>query len=219
MKKILYKINSILFIVWSLADAYGQTHDLKAKTLLNQVNQKVESYNNIQIDFKYVLENEAENVRQETKGKLTIQDNKYVLEILGIQRIFDGETVFTISLEDQEVTISKENSENESSITPTALLNFFETGYNYEMDISHDKSGRKIQYVKLTPIDSESEIEYALLGIDEKTKHIHNLIEIGDNSTKTVLTVLNFKTNANLPNDLFNFDASKYANYYINNLD
>lgn len=219
MKKILYKINSILFIVWTLADAYGQAQDLKAKTLLNQVNQKIESYNNIQIDFKYVLENEAENVRQETKGKLTIQDNKYVLEILGIQRIFDGETVFTISLEDQEVTISKENSENESSINPTALLNFFETGYNYEMDISHDKSGRKIQYVKLTPIDSESEIEYALLGIDVKTKHIHNLIEIGDNSTKTVLTVLNFKTNANLPNDLFNFDASKYANYYINNLD
>lgn len=219
MKKILYKINSILFIVWTLANAYGQTQDLKAKTLLNQVNQKVESYSNIQIDFKYVLENEAENVRQETKGKLTIQDNKYVLEILGIQRIFDGETVFTISLEDQEVTISKENSENESSITPTALLNFFETGYNYEMDISHDKSGRKIQYVKLTPIDSESEIKYALLGIDLKTKHIHNLIEIGDNFTKTVLTVLNFETNANLPNDLFNFDASKYANYYINNLD
>ncbi len=39
--------------------------------------------------------------------------------------------------------------------------------------------GRKIQYVKLNPIDTNSEIKHVLLGIDATTKHIYNLIEVG----------------------------------------
>jgi len=57
------------------------------------------------------------------------------------------------------------------------------------------------------------------LGIDAKTKHIYNLIEIGKNDTKTTLTVNSFKTNQPISKSLFKFDKSKYKNYYINNLD
>ena len=47
------------------------------------------------------------------------------------------------------------------------------------MDIIQNVRGRKIQYIKLNPIDSNSEISYVLLGIDINTKHVYNLIEIG----------------------------------------
>ncbi|WP_452600276.1 LolA family protein, partial [Pontimicrobium sp. MEBiC01747] len=73
--------------------------------------------------------------------------------------------------------------------------------------------------VKLTPIDSKSEIKYILLGIDSQTKHIYNLIEIGKNNTKTTLTVNSFKTNEPISKSLFTFDESKYSDYYINTLD
>ena len=197
----------------------GQTHDPEVKALLQAVNAKVESYNNIQIDFKYVLENDSENIRQETRGKITLSGDKYALDILGVQRLFDGETLYTISPEDEEVTISKDNSEDDNTISPSALLTFYESGYNYKLDISQLKFGRKIQYIKLTPIDSEAEIKYALLGVDTKTKHIYNLIEIGENDTKTTLTILAFKTNIPLPKSFFKFNASEYDDYYINNLD
>jgi outer membrane lipoprotein-sorting protein len=197
----------------------AQSKDPKAKQLLSEVNEKVNSYDNIQISFKYILENESENIRQETKGKITLEKDKYVLDILGIQRIFDGKTLITISPEDEEVTISNENSDEDDTISPNQLLSFFEEGYNYKLDIIQDKMGRKIQYIKLNPIDSDTEIKYALLGIDIKTKHIYNLIEIGNNNTKTTLVVLDFDTNIPLPQSFFNFDASKYSDYYINNLD
>lgn len=190
-----------------------------AKKLLDEVSTKVKSYDNISIDFKYVLVNLEEDINQETRGNVILQGDKYLLNILGITRIFDGKTLFSISPEDEEVTISSENSQDENTITPSKMLSFYENGYNYKMDIIQNVNGRKIQFVKLTPIDSNTEINHVLLGIDINTKHIYNLIEVGSNKTKTTLTVNSFKTNEPLSKTLFTFDKTKYKDYYINKID
>ncbi|MCB4800088.1 LolA family protein [Neotamlana laminarinivorans] len=191
----------------------------KGKVLLNEVSEKVKSYNNISIDFKYTLENTSENVKQETKGDVIMQGDKYRLNILGVTRLFDGKKLYSISPEDEEVTISTENEDDGNAITPSKMLSFYEDGYTYKLDIEQNINGRKIQYVKLTPIDSNSEIKTIHLGIDSKTKHIYNLIQVGKNGTKTTLTVNSFKTNTPLSKTLFTFDSSKYSDYYINSLD
>src|SRR5690606_25837172 len=140
-------------------------------------------------------------------------------EILGATRIYDGKMLYTISPDDEEVTISKEDGEGANSITPNKMLSFYEDGYTYKMDIVQNIQGRKIQLIKLTPIDSKSEIKNIFLGIDAQTKHIYNLTEMGKNGTKTTLTVNSFKTNQPLSKTLFTFDENKYKGYYINRLD
>ena len=213
MKKIL-----ITFILIGHAFVIAQNSS-DAKTFLDEVNSIAKSYDNISIDFKYVLINTEENIKQEMRGDVILQGDKYVLNAFGITRIFDGKTLYNISPEDEEVTISSENTEDESTITPSKMLSFYEDGYNYEMDILQNVNGRKIQYVKLIPIDSNSEIKNVLLGVDVKTKHIYNLIEVGSNHTKTTITVNSFKTNEPLSKTLFTFDKTKYEDYYINKLD
>ena len=199
---------------------FGYAQDAaKAKSLLSEVSNKVKAYKNISIDFKYVLSNVSENINQETRGDVTIEGEKYYLNILGVTRIFDGKTLYTISPEDEEVTISSDNSEDENTITPSKMLSFYESGYNYAMDIIQNVKGRRIQYVKLTPIDTNAEIKQVLLGIDVNTKHIYNLIEVGKNGTRTTLTVNSFKTNQPISKTLFTFDEGKYADYYINKID
>jgi outer membrane lipoprotein-sorting protein len=206
---------TLLFTILAL-NSFSQN---KAKTLLNEVSQKVKSYQNISIDFKYVLENTSEKIKQETRGDVVLQGEKYKLNILGVTRLFDGKKLYTISPEDEEVTISSHTDDSDDNITPSKMLSFYENGYTYAMDIEQNVQGRKIQYVKLTPIDSNSEINYILLGIDAQTKHIYTLIQIGKNGTKTTLTVNSFKTNEPLSKSLFTFDATKYKDYYINKLD
>lgn len=191
----------------------------KAKSLLNEVSEKVKSYNNISIDFKYVLKNTTENINQETRGNVIMEGDKYLLNILGVTRIFDGKTLYTINPEDEEVTISKNNPDDENSITPSKMLSFYKNGYTYKMDIIQNVNGRKVQYIKLNPIDTKSEIKSVLLGIDAQTKHIYNLIETGKNGTQTTLTVNSFKTNEPISKTLFTFDKDKYKGYYINKLD
>jgi outer membrane lipoprotein-sorting protein len=211
------KIRNIVTVLLILIASNGFAQN-NAKSLLNDVSKKVKSYENIAIEFKYVLENTAEKIKQETKGDVIMQGEKYKLNILGVTRLFDGKKLYSISSEDEEVTISSENDNEEAAITPSKMLSFYEDGYTYKLDIEQNINGRKIQYVKLTPIDSNSEIKYILLGIDNQTKHIYNLIQVGKNGTETTLTVNSFKTNEPLSKSLFTFDANKYKDYYINKL-
>ena len=138
---------------------------------------------------------------------------------MGITKIFDGKKSYTISPEDEEVTISKVDEKDENAITPSKMLTFFNTGYKYSMDILQDVKGRKIQYIKLIPISSKDQRKEILLGIDMQTKHIYNLIEVGKKGTKTTLTVNSFKTNQPISKNQFTFDESKYKSYYINRID
>ncbi|MFD0988854.1 outer membrane lipoprotein carrier protein LolA [Mariniflexile jejuense] len=211
------KIKSIILSIL-ITVSFNALAQNKAKALLNQVSQKAKSYKNVSIEFKYVLENTAEKIKQETKGDVIMEGEKYKLNILGVTRLFDGKKLYSISTEDEEVTISSDKDNDEGAITPSKMLSFYEDGYTYAMDIEQNINGRKIQLVKLTPIDSKSEIKYILLGIDTQTKHIYNLMQIGKNGTKTTLTVNSFKTNEPLSKSLFTFDANKYKGYYINKL-
>lgn len=188
----------------------------KAKTLLDQVYSKVKGYDNIYVDFKYTLNNTEANVNQETRGDVTMQGDKYLFNYLGSQQLFDGKKIYTIVPENEEVTIEGKSTE-ENTITPSKMLTFYKQGHNYQWDVLQNVQGRKIQFVKLVPIDSDSEIKSILLGVDVETKHIYKLIETGKNGTKTTITVNSFKTDQPLSKTLFTFDENKYRNegYYI----
>lgn len=211
-------ISILMIAILSIFSANAQDNT-KAKTLLNEVSSKVKSYENMVIDFKYTLENAAENMSQETRGDVSINGNKYVLNLMGTTQIFDGKKIYTIIPEDQEINISNYVAEDDNNITPSKMLTFYQEGYTYKWDITQDIKGRKIQYIKLTPIDSNADVKNILLGIDSQTKHIYNLIQTQDNGTKITITIKSFKTNQPLAKNLFTFKEDRYKDFYINRLD
>lgn len=215
-----FKTPFLFFFLFTLLSTFTiQAQDAKAKALLDEVTSKVKSYNNIAIDFKYSLQNVKENINQESKGNVLLQNNNYVLNFMGITKMFDGKKVYTIVPEDEEITISSFDDKDENAITPSKMLTFFNKGYKYSWDILQNVRGRKIQYIKLIPISSKDQRKEVLLGIDVQTKNIYNVIETGKNGTKTTIVVNSFKTNQPLSKNQFTFVKSKYPNYYINNID
>ncbi|MEM9078656.1 MAG: outer membrane lipoprotein carrier protein LolA [Bacteroidota bacterium] len=188
----------------------------KAKALLDEVYNKVTHYDNIFVDFKYSLENTEANTKSETRGNATLMGDKYLVDLFGSKQLYDGKKVYTVVPDNEEVTI-EDKSEDENTITPSKMLTFYKEGHTYQWDILQNVQGRKIQYVKLIPIDTNSQITSILLGIDAETKHIYKLIETGENGTKTTITVNSFKTNQALSSTLFTFDEKKYEDegYYI----
>ncbi|MFS4491661.1 LolA family protein [Maribacter sp. 2308TA10-17] len=206
----------LVFVLVFTANVGMAQNSEKAKALLDEVYNKVQGYENIFVDFKYVLNNAEADINSETRGDVTLKGDKYLFNYLGTQQLYDGNKVYTIVPENEEVTI-EDKTEEENALTPSKMLTFYKDGHTYAWDILQNVQGRKIQYVKLVPIDTNAEIKSILMGVDAETKHIYKLIYTGKNSTTTTITVNSFKTNQPLSKTLFTFDESKYKSdgYYI----
>ena len=204
-------ILSLLFLVTPLV-----TFSQSAQSLLDEVANKVQSYDNISLDFKYSLVNTQQGISQETRGDLVLEGNKFILNLMGAKQLFDGNKLHVIIPEDEEINIS---SLEEGNMSPSELLTFFTKGFNVTMDIVQNVNGRQIQYVKLVPIEATAEYKSILLGIDKESKHIYRQIISQHDGTEINITVNQFKVNQPLSSTLFTFDASKYSDYFINYLD
>ena len=217
MKKILILIFGLFSIL-----SYSQDNS-DAELLLNKVSENIKNYENIYINYAYTLQNIEEDINQTNNGSFVTEDEKWRFEMLGVTRIFDGNKLYSISPDDEEVTISSQDPEDETTITPNKMLYFYEEGYYFEMDesrfVGNGQFRKKIQYVKLIPKDSEAEIKYILLGIDTEFNQIYEVIETGKNETVTTISIVDFEFNLPLDSKLFVFDEEKYQDYYMNILD
>ncbi len=215
MKEIVVLLVTIMLSATTFAQG-----DAKSEQLLDVVSEKMNSYENIYVEFNYKLHNAEENVNQETRGNVAMKGDLYNVNFLGVNQLFDGKKVYTIISEDEEVNISDVDAEDAETLTPSKFFSFYKNGFTYSWDVLENMNGRKIQFVKLIPIDSNSEISSVLLGVDVKTNHIYRLIETGNNSTVTTLTITKFKTDQPLSSKLFLFDEEKYKKegYLINKL-
>ena len=217
MKKYIFLTISILYSL-----SYSQV-DTDAEKLLNKVSENIKSYDNIYINYTYTLNNLEEDINYTNRGSFVTENDNWRFEMLGITRIFDGDKLYTISPDDEEVTISSQNPEDETTITPNKMLYFYEEGYYFEMGsvkyIGNTDFRKKIQYVKLIPMDSEADIKYIDLGIDTEFNQIYEVVETGKNETITTISIVDFEFNVSLNENLFVFDSAKYDGYYMNILD
>lgn len=213
MKKLVVLLSIALISLASFAQ-----NSKAAKSLLDEVAAKVEGYTNIYLEFNHRLDNADADVHQETMGSVTLKGDLYHLNYMGTEQIFDGKKTYLIIHEDEEVIIQKHQNNDDDNLTPSKMFSFYKSGFNYEMGELKTIKGIKIQYVKLTPMDSNSEISNVQVGVDIKTKHIYNIIETGENNTITTLEVRTIKTNQPISEKLFIFDKATYRdqkNYTI----
>lgn len=217
-------MKKILILIFGLYSVLSYSQDNSdAELLLNKVSENIKNYENIYINYAYTLQNIEEDINQTNKGSFVTEDEKWRFEMLGVTRIFDGNKLYSISPDDEEVTVSSQDPEDETTITPNKMLYFYEEGYYFEMDesrfVGNGQFRKKIQYVKLIPKDSEAEIKYILLGIDTEFNQIYEVIETGKNETVTTISIVDFEFNLPLDSKLFVFDEEKYQYYYMNILD
>ncbi len=201
----------ILGICFSLTIATQNSSD-KVRTLLDEVSTKMSAYRNMSIDFTSTLVNKKAGITDSPiRGNIILSGEKYNLNYLGNNFVFNGKRLAIINAEEKEVTITNGDLEKEDGfIYPSKLLTFYKEGYTYEMGTLKNNKGRKVQYLNLTPIDSNSDIIKVQLGIDAKTKHIYKLVQTGSNGTETTFTITKFKINQAISANLFYFNRAKY---------
>ena len=213
------KFNSILkFIVIQtipICFVFGQDYE-KSRLLLDKVSKNLLSKENINFEFVYRLDNNKEKINQEIEGDAQISGEKYKLNFMGIQQIYDGYKTYTIIPENEEINIETGDKSSDLVIKPTNLLTFYTKGYGYEWDIKQNVAGKIIQYIKLLPIEENSDVKYLLIGVDIDNLNLFKIIEVGKNGTYTTLIIKNQIFNIPLPENHFKFNPELYEDFFIN---
>lgn len=198
-------------LFYSLSTLAQVSNNPDAKILLDKVSSTTDSYEAIEIMFEYSINNKAEDIEETANGVVLIKDQQYTLTFMGFTQISDGENVWTILNDDEEVQISEIDTEDETAITPSNLLKMYEEGFTYQLGAMNSN----LQIVELTPTEKE-EVDFFKINltIDTKVYQIKSIAQYGKNGTNSNYVIKSFITKE-IEDSTFVFDELNYPNYDI----
>lgn len=215
MNNTIKKIASVTFALGTLAWADAQKSDAKSKQILEAIANKYKANKNTYFKFAYGTGSQGKVSKTQT-GIFYTTPSQYKLKIMGIEQLFDGQKVYNISEEDQEVTIAKANG-NEMMFSPTNYLNSYKTDYNTQYVGKRTLNGNSTELIKLTPIKNNG-IKNVFIFVDAAKNQLVKVEQYNSNNDVAIIQIQDYRTNQNLAADLFRFNRDKYQNYVITEL-
>ncbi len=207
------KLYIILFITVLVCSLSAQTSEKKAKEILKKVTAKTKSYKTIEVNFTYKMKNEKANIDESKKGEILIKGEKYHLEIAGQIVINNGQTVWTIIKDAEEVQINTIEVDNES-LSPNKLLTSYYEKYKSKLIKETKENGKTVQIIDCVPLKGKSYFKVRLT-IDKFKAQIVSFAIYDKNGSIFTYQIDTFKPNVNIPESKFTFNKSKYRDYDI----
>ena len=193
----------------------AQKIDDQSKKILDAVTKQYNSKSNNY--FKFTLGTGINGTVTKTEtGYYFASGDKYLLKILGSEQIYDGNKIYNINTEDQEVTVAKPNA-NSAMFSPINYLTTYRKDYNVTYSGKKKVNGVDSDFIRLTPVKANG-LKEVLLFIDSKNNKMVKLEQHGSNKDVAVIAIKEYKENQKLDSNLFKFDKNKYKNYIVTEL-
>lgn len=215
MITLIKKISLGIFTVATAASLSAQKIDVKAKTLLDAVSSQYKSKNNVYLKFVYGT-GTGKKVTKTEPGIFYSAKDKYKLKIMGTEQIYDGNKIYNISAEDQEVTVAKPTG-SEQMFSPLTYIEEYKKGYNVKYIGKVNVNGVNADYIKLTPT-AKNGIKEVNLFVNAAKKQLVKLEQFSTDNTVSVIAINEYKENQTLSNTMFTFDKNQYKNYIVTEL-
>lgn len=197
--------------------SFGQT-DAAAKKILNDVSKKYNSYRTIQSDFSLNIL-DANKKTHTTKGVMYFNKpkNQYSIYLPEQEIISDGKSVWSISKDIKEVQVS-ENENNDNTIGPNNLFNFYQKGYKYVLmpdeKIVRQGNTESAKVIELSPEDTKTNYFKIKLRIN-KNNHIQDVTIFDKSSNKYTYSINTLFLGKKFPTNMFTFSKEKYKDYEV----
>jgi outer membrane lipoprotein carrier protein len=204
----------ILFLSASTVHMSAQSRDKQASEILNEVTAKTLAYETISLDFSYRMENADANINEVTEGTALLSGDKYRLEIAGQTIISNGETIWTVLPDAEEVQINDAASGDEI-FTPTKMLTNYNMDYKSKL-IPRFTSihGKNVHALELTPNERKS-FEKVNLYIDSDLMQLFVIEVFDQNGSKYTYKITRFDTDIEPDKTKFEFDEDEFPEYYL----
>jgi outer membrane lipoprotein carrier protein len=201
MKKIYYLVIMLVTVVCS---AKAQ-NDPNAKKILDDVSTRLKTFKGINAGFNLVSKSGTGKINNRVAGKILVKGNKYYIKQGSAEIFSDGVKTWNYNGND-EVTVTPVNASDNSLTPQTLLTNFYDKDYAYKL-VSTTGNSNEIQ---LLPNDKRKNYKQVNIFVD-KTKKMITRARVVDKSNNTIdFTLNNINSAANIPDNTFVFDKSKY---------
>lgn len=206
--KIIITLFSIGIFLLTQTNSFSQEN--KAKEILDKVSVKTKSFSCIQVDFKFTMENQKENISEKQNGELWIKGEKYKLDLMGTETYYDGTTVWTYLKDANEVNISEPDENSDEMLNPAKILNMYETGFKYYFKQEIFDANRPLYIIDLIPIDLTKDFSRIRLTIDKSKDLIYEIKRFGKDGNIYTITIGQYTTTKIFTDSMFKFDATKF---------
>ena len=197
-------INFLLLGLFSFFSLNGQSNGIQ---ILEEVMNNAMKIKDANYSFKIISENEKDLFP--ISGELYIKKEKYFIDTEEIDQIFDGDKLYTIIHENEEIIVTSD-SNTFFNFTPKQIFNFFNDDFEIETEETQDFSLNLIARKLI-----QEDLFYKII-IDSNLLSIKRIdIKNRDNLILNSFLTLSYKYNLSLPSSLFKFDKNKFNDYML----
>lgn len=202
MKKLLIYTLVSLFAI----NLFAQKDPI-AKEKLDAMSAKYESVPAFRANFSYIMEDPEEGIDEGFEGLITVKSAKYKLQMGGQEIINDGVTVWTFLKEDNEVTVSDFDAE-EQEISLSNIFSIYESGYKY-LFLDNESTGAN-DFVDLVPEDLEKSYYKIRMEIDKSTSALQSFKIFDKSGSRYLYRINDFTEDATITDKDFTFNSKAY---------
>ena len=197
-------INFLLIGLFSFFSLNAQNSGIKVLEEVMNNAMKIKDAN-----YSFKITSEIENDLFPISGEIYIKKEKYFIDTEEIDQIFDGDKLYTVIHENEEVIVTSD-SNTFFNFTPKQIFIFFKDDFEIETEESQDFS------LNLTARNLiQEDLVYKII-IDSDLLSIKRIdMKNRDNLILSSFLTLSYKFNLSLPSSLFKFDKSKFKDYVL----
>ena len=210
--------NFFCFLLLGLICVNTYAQDAKAKLILDKVSAINKAHKSIKAEFTFSMDNKEENIHEMSKGSILIKQNKYKLQIMGVDTYFDGKTMYSHIIDAEEVSIKEPDEDEDESLNPAKIFSIYETGFTYKYVKEETEGNTKFHLIDLFPTDSNRGFTHIRLKINQVTNQIKALESIGKDGNNISIVLKKITPNVALSDKDFVFDTAANPNVEVNDL-
>ena len=160
-------------------------------------------------NYTFKITSENDNDLLPISGEIYIKKEKYFIDTEEIDQIFDGDKLYTIIHENEEIIVTSDLN-TFFNFTPKQIFNFFKDDFEIEI-----KNGQGVSYNLVARNLIQEDLVYEII-IDSNLLSIKKIeIKNRNNLTLSSFLTLSYKFNLSLPSSLFKFDKNKFNDYML----
>jgi outer membrane lipoprotein-sorting protein len=216
--KIMHKI---ILTMWIFAFSTAATaQGDPSQKLLDKLAKKVKSYKNLYIEYTVIVKNKQTETSSFEDGKITSKGNRFKLTSKSADVYCDGTTQWTYLKEDNEVMISKADSESDDMVSnPVRFLTGKRKDFKYKYTDKVEEDGEVRSEISYFPKDLNTPYSYIKLRFDEGKMQPYSIFYAGKDGVDYTVRLKTYMPDAESPkNEEFVFDPSKYHDIVITDL-